>query len=92
VLDPSGQASPAERQPCRTAGASFAPLSYGADQIPIFCRAAVLVDKILKGAKPADLPVELPTRFQFRINLKIAGAVGIAISAELLSRANEVIE
>jgi putative ABC transport system substrate-binding protein len=51
-----------------------APLSYGADQIPIFRRAAVFVDKILKGAKPTDLPVELPTRFQFRINLKIAGA------------------
>jgi ABC-type uncharacterized transport system substrate-binding protein len=69
-----------------------APLSYGADQIPIFRRAAVFVDKILKGAKPADLPVELPTRFQFRINLKVAGALGIVIPPVLLARADEVIE
>jgi len=67
-------------------------LSYGADQIPIFRRVAVFVDKILKGTPPADLPVELPTRFQFRINLKVAGALGITIPPALVTRADEVIE
>jgi putative ABC transport system substrate-binding protein len=58
----------------------------------MYKRAATLVDKSLKGAKPADLPVEFPARFQFIINLKTAKSLGLAVRATLLARADEVIE
>lgn len=67
-------------------------MSYGPDVDTIFDRAAGLADRILKGANPADLPLELPTRFQFAVNLKTAKAIGIAIPEAILLRADDVIE
>jgi putative tryptophan/tyrosine transport system substrate-binding protein len=67
-------------------------MSYGADQIPIFRRTATYVDKILKGTKPADIPVELPTQFQFRINLRTAKALGLTVPTSLIATADEVTE
>jgi putative ABC transport system substrate-binding protein len=66
-------------------------MSYGADYIDLYRRAAVYVDKILKGAKPADLPVQQATKFEFVINLKAAKQIGLTIPVDLLQRANKVI-
>ena len=65
--------------------------SYDADRAEIFKRAAVFIDKILKGTKPADLPVEQPLKFEFVINLKTAKQIGLPIPPEILVRANRII-
>ena len=67
-------------------------MSYGADYTDLYRRAAVYVDKILKGAKPADLPVQQATKFEFIINLKAAKQIGLTIPVRVLERANKVIK
>jgi putative tryptophan/tyrosine transport system substrate-binding protein len=67
-------------------------MSYGSDYFELARQSAVYVDKILKGAKPADLPVAFPTKFLLIINVTTAKALGINISPIMLSRADEVIE
>jgi putative tryptophan/tyrosine transport system substrate-binding protein len=67
-------------------------ISYGPDILDLYRRAAGLVDKILRGAKPADIPVEQPTKFELAVNLNTAKTLGLEISPSLLARADEVIE
>ena len=67
-------------------------MSYGADNIAMYRQSAGYVAKILQGAKPADLPVELPTKFEFAVNLKTAKAIGVELPTSILLRANDVIE
>ena len=67
-------------------------LSYGADLVDSYRRAATYVDRILRGAKPGDLPVQFPTKFEMVVNLKTAKALALAIPPSILLRATEVVE
>jgi putative ABC transport system substrate-binding protein len=67
-------------------------LSYGTDRVDIFRRSAFYVDRILRGAKPADLPVQLPVKFEMALNAKTAKALGLTVPSTLLVTADEVFE
>jgi putative tryptophan/tyrosine transport system substrate-binding protein len=91
-----GAAASAEKVPTKTFAAECVPygflMSYGLDFSENFRKTAIYVDKILKGAKPADLPVEQPTRLKLVLNLKVAKALGLDMPLSLLALADEVIE
>ena len=67
-------------------------LSYGVDQVDTWRRAATYVDRILRGAKPGELPVQFPTKFEMIVNLKTAKALGLTVPPSIMLRATEVIE
>jgi putative ABC transport system substrate-binding protein len=67
-------------------------IGYGVDRADLFRRSAAYVDRILKGEKPSQLPVQMPTQFELAINVKIAKALGLTVPPSLLARADEVIE
>jgi putative tryptophan/tyrosine transport system substrate-binding protein len=78
--------------PFRFMAASGSLVSYGVDVVDLFRRAASYVDRILRGAKPAELPVQEPTKYELVVNLKTAKAIGLTVPPSLLARADEVIE
>jgi hypothetical protein len=78
--------------PTRPGGPADVLLSYGPDALDIFRRAAEYVDRILRGTKPGDLPVQFPTKYEMAVNLKTAKALGLEVPIMLLARADEVIE
>ena len=78
--------------PFRFFAAAGGLMSYGVDQPDLFRRAAVYVDRILRGARPGDLPVQAPTKFELAINLKTAKSLGLDVPPTLLATANEIIE
>ena len=67
-------------------------MSYAANYLALFRRAAEIVDKVLRGAKPSDIPVEQPTKFELAINLKTAKALGLKVPVALISIADELVE
>jgi putative ABC transport system substrate-binding protein len=67
-------------------------ISYGAETVDLFRRAVSYVDRVLRGEKPGDLPVQLPTKFEMVVNRKTANALGLAVPPSIMLRADEVIE
>jgi putative ABC transport system substrate-binding protein len=91
ILDVAAQSRMPTLFEPREAAAGGALLTYGPDLPALYRRAATYIDKILKGAKPADLPIEQPTKFDLVVNLQTARALGLAIPRQVLDQATEVI-